>query len=144
MEKIATLLRFMQLYSHAAHNLIGGETFFQDHEFFGELYPAYEADYDSVVERMIGLDMKPDVTKINSQAVGLLDKNGITNTKAVIEILMKAEKMLCMAVEKEITPNPMSHPHGGKDLLSQGTVQLIGEICNKSEMRQYKMKQRSK
>ena len=44
---LLTILRFLQFYTHNAHNLLRGPTFFQDHEFLGELYPAYEVDYDA-------------------------------------------------------------------------------------------------
>lgn len=72
----------------------------------------------------------------------MFGKATVSQAVAIISTLLKAEGMVCETVEKLVTPSPMSHPHGGKNPLSQGTVQLIGDICNRSEMRQYKMKKR--
>lgn len=144
MEKVAVLLRFLQFYAHAAHNLCKGTQFLSDHEFLGGLYPTYEAAYDSVVERMIGLGQKPNLASIHKEASSLFAKSDLTGPsfETAIGVLLKTEKTLISTIEKEVLPNPMTHPHGGKDALSQGSVQLLGDIANASEMRQYKMKQR--
>lgn len=132
MTKVAILLRFAQFYAHIAHNLVSGYTFFEDHEFFGTLYKDYESAYDSVVERMIGLGEKVDLFKLQPQACEMLGKVKFTNTKQAIQELLKIEKALVSTVETEIK---------GK---SQGTIQLLGDIANFSEMRQYKMNQKIK
>ena len=139
MNKIAILLRLLQFYSHIAHNLSSGETFFQDHEFFGGLYPEYEKAYDSVVERMIGLGEKVDLFKIQSQAVEMLSKIKFTNNKQAIQELLKLEKALVSTIDKFVVPTPMSHPHS---TISQGTSQLAGDLADRSESRQYMMNQR--
>jgi DNA-binding ferritin-like protein len=54
-------LRAMQLFTQHAHNLCGRVAFQQDHEFFGGVYEALDADYDSVVERIIGLGGEQDL-----------------------------------------------------------------------------------
>lgn len=135
MDRVAISLRFMQLFAHNAHNLTSGTTFFQDHEFYGELYPAYEAAYDSVVERIIGSgdpDLKGgkiDLVAFQRKAVDMLEKIEFSNTRG-FSALLDAEKSLCKAVEEEVKGR------------SQGIVQLLGDIANASEMRQYKLKQR--
>ena len=60
MKDLAIYYRCAQFYSHAAHNLAFGDEFFQDHEYLGELYGAYETAYDDIIERMIGLGKSPD------------------------------------------------------------------------------------
>jgi DNA-binding ferritin-like protein len=131
MEKLATILRSLQLYSHQAHNLIRGQTFFQDHEFLGEIYPAYETDYDDVVERCIGTGEKIDIKAVNKQAAENLPSDSLLTVDFCFARLLTNEKLLCKQIE-EVTPK-----------VSIGTQQLIGEIANKSEVRQYKLKQRT-
>lgn len=127
---LASLLRYMQFYAHMAHNLLGGETFFQDHSFLGELYEAYEGEYDDVIERLIGLEEDPDLIQIHKDAVEQLEKP--ESYKICFKELLKCEEEICKMIEEIVKDS------------SQGTMQLIGDIANKSEMRQYKLKQRLK
>lgn len=127
---LAALLRYLQLYTHMAHNLLGGETFLQDHEFFGELYPGYEADYDSVIERMIGLGEQLDLVKIQKDAVSEL-KAPKSLEEAYKEILSCEEELIsaCEKLEKSA---------------SLGTANLLAGLADKAEGRIYKLKQRLK
>lgn len=127
---LVTLLRYMQFYAHIAHNKIGGETFFQDHAFLGELYAGYEGDYDDVVERMIGLDEELDLIEVHKEAVS--DLKVPKSYDLCFKEILKCEEELCKIIEDIISE------------CSQGTSQLIGGIADKSEMRQYKLKQRLK
>lgn len=127
---LATLLRYMQFYSHMAHNLLGGNTFFQDHSFLGDLYLGYESDFDSIIERMVGLDEEFDLIKIHKDAVKDLEIPTSFN-ECFTEILNLEEK-LCSMIEK-LVPNS-----------SQGTANMLQGIADKSEMRQFKLKQRLK
>ena len=127
---LASLLRYMQFYSHICHNLIGGETFLQDHEFLSELYAGYEADYDSVVERMIGLGEDMDLVKIQKDAV-----SGLKAPKSFMDAykeILSCEEELIAACEKLAKPATL------------GTNNLLAAIADKSEMRVYKLKQRLK
>jgi len=131
--ELATLLRFMQLYTHNAHNLLGGPTFFQDHEFLGELYPVYETDYDNVVERVIGAGKSIDLIKTQVDAVSELQKYGPCKSyQQCFQQLLSYEKLLCSNIEQM------------KNKMSQGTLNLLADIADRSEMRQYKIKQRLK
>ena len=134
MKKLAITLRYLQFYSHMSHNLVSGSSFFSDHEFLGDLYAAYEAAYDSVVERMIGLKQSVDIIKLTDAAEEMLEKVPYTDIRGAFTQILQGEQMLCSIVEEEIKNN---NP-------SEGTKQLIGEICNQSEMRQYKLQQRLK
>jgi len=132
MENLALLLRSMQFYAHQAHNLISGEYFFQDHAFLGEIYPVYESGYDDVVERMIGLGNIPDIAMINKRASDMLESETEISCKDAFDLLLYYETQLCDLITK-LTPKS-----------SVGTAQLIGDLANASESRQYKMKQRLK
>lgn len=134
MKEIAVLLRAMQLYAHNAHNLVKGSLFFQDHDFLGELYPMYEADYDSVIERMIGLGSSPDLVQIQIDAVEHLKQHPsmFQENKECLKLILAMEQSLCSLVEAIIQG---SNP-------SEGTRQMLGNICDLSESRQYKINQR--
>lgn len=127
---IATLLRCLQFYAHVAHNLLGGDTFFQDHAFLGELYASYEAEYDSVIERLIGTGKPVDLIKLHNDAAQAIVEP--QSYKECFQELLSCEKKLCEMIENEA---PKS---------SQGTMQLLGGIADASEIRQYKLKQRMK
>lgn len=120
----------MQLYAHICHNTIGGETFLQDHEFLAELYAGYEADYDSVIERMIGLGEEIDLVKIQKDAVAGL-KAPKSFDSAYQEIL-SCEEELISACEKLAKS------------ASLGTENMLAGLADKAEVRVYKLKQRLK
>lgn len=130
LNKLAADIRFMQIYAHNAHNLVKGPAFFQDHEFLGELYPIYEQTYDGIIERMIGLGQKVDVVEIHKIAFLTLENADLDLSNWAGKIL-QFEKYICLEIEKLIPGQ------------SEGTRQFLGEICNQSEMRQYKLKQRA-
>lgn len=138
MQLLILQLRCMQLFTHNAHNLVSRVPFFQDHEFFGEVYPALENDYDSVIERTIGL-MGEQATGLDSLPEKLAIKLkqypsiGVKENSVFYQSLLSLELELCKIISEELTKK-----------VSPGTEQLLGEICNQSEMRQYKIKQRLK
>lgn len=131
LNKLASDFRFLQFYAHNAHNLIKGSTFFQDHGFLGELYPIYEGIYDGIIERMIGLGEKVDLIEINEVAFNTMKKSGTSdNPSKIFGDLLQGEKYVCREIEKMLAD------------YSEGTRQMLGNICDQSEMRQYKLKQR--
>jgi len=132
MDHIALQLRAMQFLAHRAHNDVNGPTFFADHEFLGELYPAYESAYDSVVERIIGLSReKIDIAQMNVDAAKMACvKPNETGCEAMIKVLLKAEQDLCLLVAKNMED------------ATDGTQNLIQGIADQSEARQYRMKKR--
>lgn len=136
MKELASILRALQLYSHNAHNYVQGPSFFQDHEFLGELYPEYESDYDDMIERIIGLygSDSLDLNIILDMAVSKLRSYPIKAdlNSVYFEAILHCEKELCDHVEKLVKVSGVT----------QGSIQLITEIANKSEIRQYKLKQR--
>lgn len=132
MHNTAIILRALQLYAHNAHNLAKGKTFLEDHEFFGELYGAYEGEYDSIVERMIGLGEEPDLNDITKQAADAATANEFKDNENAFSVLLVTEKELCSSIEKDMTD------------ASNGTQNLLQGIADNSEMRQYKLKRRLK
>lgn len=136
MQPIAIILRTLQLYAHNAHNLVKGPIFNSDHDVLGELYPEYENTYDGVIERLIGKGEIPDLIMIQEQAVIALKTKPVQvpENKIYFEQIMIMEKQLCAAIEAYITSCKCS----------EGTRQMLGDICDKSEMRQYKLSRRIK
>ena len=127
---LATVLRAGQVYAHHAHNVCSGPQFFEDHEFFGEVYGKYEADYDSVIERHIGsTGDRPDTLKIAARALELVQDMGDDFFQG-IAVIDRSVCSVCQSICEE-----------GR--ISEGTKQLIGEICNQAEMRKYKIVQRT-
>lgn len=134
METLAVLYRCAQLYAHRAHNVCRGETFFPDHDFLGGIYEAYEGAYDNVVERMIGLGMKPAIVKITSEACKKFEdmaSDSMVQTDTMLAKILGLEKEFCSQIEEAM-----------KGELSQGTQNMLQGLCDESEVRQYKLKQR--
>ena len=132
MHNTAIILRALQLYAHNAHNLAKGKTFLEDHEFLGELYGAYEGEYDTIVERMIGLGEEPDLNDITKQAADAATANDFKDNDNAFSVLLVTEKELCSSIEKDMTD------------ASNGTQNMLQTIADNSEMRQYKLKRRLK
>lgn len=130
MHQLATIYRAAQFFAHNAHNLVEGATFFEDHEYLGELYGTYESAYDSIVERMIGLGKKVDLDKITTEAAQLSadtkadSSNGFSGA-------MHFEVSFCQEIDDLLKTNT-----------SQGTKNFLQGLADESEARQYKLGQR--
>lgn len=129
--ELAIHFRYMQLFAHNAHNITQGQTFFEDHEFFGEIYPAYEAAYDSLVERCIGLgDENIDLVEVQKRAAAML-----TGTEEdMFNTLLIGEEVTQQIVEKCFE----------EDDYTQGTLNLLAQLADDSEVRTYKLGQKLK
>jgi DNA-binding ferritin-like protein len=136
MREIAVINRMRQMFYHSCHNFVKGPSFFADHEFFGEVYASAEADYDAVVERMIGTGhgalLEP--AKLLHDVATMLESYS-TIDKSVDDMFkdsLLVEIFLFNSIDsflKEVNP-------------SEGIKQLLGEMMNQCEMRIYKIKQR--
>lgn len=138
MKQIAIMFRLMQFYTHNAHNLVARIVFFSDHEYLGELYEAYDAAYDSIIERIIGLYGRDSIDLVLIQREAIKELEILPNASAMKEnshcfqVILDLEKKLCQLIEDYCqTPG-----------LSQGVIQLLGNHADNSEMRQYKLKSR--
>lgn len=132
MKRLAVLYRGLQLYAHNAHNLAKGKTFFEDHEYLGELYGVYESAYDSIVERMIGLDQKIDLKAITTEAAEMAGSSDISDNDQAFRTILATEKELQAALEEE------------DKSATFGTCNLLQDLADQSEARMYKLKRRLK
>lgn len=126
--KLAVLLRRLQLFSHAAHNLVSGPNFFANHSFLGELYLKYESLVDDVTERMIGTGPSPNLVLIQQRAVSELTPVPPTAEGIFSELLQGEKELQAMCEQFE-----------GK--ASMGTVNMVAGISDESEVRAYKLQQ---
>lgn len=132
MKELAIYLRALQLYAHNAHNLSKGKTFFEDHEFFGDLYAAYESAYDSVVERIIGETGDCDLNEVTKKACAIAASKNIMDNDSCFKYILATEKELCSEIEST------------NDAESLGTQNLIQGLADESLARQYKISRRLK
>ena len=138
MKDLLIQLRAMNLFSHSAHNLVDGINFFSDHAFFGDAYSAHDSAYDDVAERTIGT-LGEDSLRLENIAAGAAIKLkgcpsvGVKENSAFYQYLLQMEQNLCIMIQATIQAGA-----------SEGTKQMLGNICDTSEMRQYKIKQRLK
>ena len=138
LELICTL-RASQLFLHQAHLLVKCSLFVQDHEFLGSLYGELESDFDAVSERLIGLggeeqlNLQAVMAKVNEKLKAAPSTSAKEN-EDYYNYQLQIEKSICSQVE-ELCKKPE---------LSQGTKQLLGDVANRSEIRQYKIGRRVK
>jgi len=132
---LAILLKTANLYAHSAHNLTCGPSFFADHKQLAKFYEDYIEAYDSIIERIIGLYGR-DNANIIEVTVQAVDKFKVLPLMVPTEDRFKT----LLEIEKEIyslIAQLEKHPE-----ITCGTNQLITEIANQSEIRQYLIKQR--
>lgn len=135
--KLATRLRAMELFYQAAHNLSKGVVFNQDHSTFASFYDACGAAYDAAIERAINKEGHQAAhlpTQLKEIFQLLKDKPccDVKENKEFFSAGLEMEQSLCSLIE-EICKNPET---------SQGTLQLVGDMADKSEVRQYLISQR--
>ena len=134
MKALATLYREAQLYTHAAHNLVSGPTFFQDHKFLGELYGTYEDGYDGLIERSIGLGEPLDPLEITDAAAASAADKKLGDAKKMFSQILQFEQDLCDEINSYLSKGGVSH----------GVSNLLEGLADESEARQYKIGQRVK
>jgi DNA-binding ferritin-like protein len=135
MKDIAILLKALNIYAHNAHQLASRIAFIPDHEFLAEIYEAADTNYDAVIERIIGLMGTEglNLDEINMLAVKKSASVGLgADNAAKLTGCMALEKQICAAIGELVKSGAVSI----------GTEQLLGDICDKSEVRQYKLRQR--
>ena len=136
MEQLALLLKSLNIYAHNSHNLCKGSLFFADHAFLAELYEQADDQYDSVVERMIGLGQTPDLVKLNIMAADAIKAHpqNPPENKAMFQTILSMCNGICQHIETLVkTPG-----------MYEGTRQLIGSIADSIEANKYKLSQRTK
>lgn len=135
MKELAAFFKFMYFYSQMAHHQVKFSTFFSDHDYLGELYESYDAAYDGIIERMIGLgDDANEFDIINAAAAQFNQhrEDNFTKNISYFAQILAFEKQLC-AMLSEVANN-----------VSLGSNDMIAGMANDSESRQYKIGQRVK
>lgn len=137
MQELLIQLRTMQLYSHSAHHLLARAPFLADHDFFGSVYEEMQSEYDGIAERIVGvvgeapLDLAPIVLGAANKCASLPSIN-VKENSTFFKAQLELEHELCKLINAVIQAG-----------VSEGTRQLLGDVCNRSEMRQYKIKRRT-
>ena len=139
MREILKQLRLIQLFTHGAHNFCARTPFHSDHEFFGSVYSSVEGDYDSVLERIIGLHGEeavqyPTLHVEVAQRLQQLPSVGVKENSTFYQALLQLDAELCAKINEVIKVGSVS----------PGTEQTLGSICESTEIRDYKIKQRIK
>lgn len=136
LEKLALVLRALQLYGQHAHNNCVGKSFLSDHKMFASSYEEAADAYDSVVERIIGSTGKPvDTLALSFEAIKVTvpcSKEAGECNSEFLKGVLKLEVAICSYIDEVCK----------SEKLPEGTKQLIGDIADKSMSRQYKLKQR--
>ncbi len=132
MKNTATLLRTLHLIGHNFHNLMTGQSFFSDHSFASEVYVAAADAYDAVIERCISLHDygNEELKSINEEACKNMSVSTYQSPEQAFKTFMMIEKLLCQALAEEMKG------------ASEGTKNLLAQLADDSEVRQYKLKQR--
>jgi len=133
MDLLATTLRAAQFAAHAAHNLVEGKTFHEDHAFFGAAYDAYTEAFDDLTERIIGKgEETADILQWNKDAAEqAAECEDCTDPEAVYRTLDKLEGEIQDKVEEYVG-----------DGVDSGVENLLQGIADASQKRQYKIQQR--
>jgi DNA-binding ferritin-like protein len=131
MDLAALQLLILRLFAQRAHHDTQGPTFFADHKMFGKFYEAYDAAYDSVVERAIGLGSRLDLAKLAMDAAktAALHPNEHSPEKLFADLL-SGEKNLCGVLVAEMAK------------ATEGTKNLLAQLCDDSEQRQFLIQKR--
>lgn len=128
--RIATLFRVINLYAHHAHNLTRGNTFFEDHAFFGELYNLADDFYDALIERYLGtIGNNVDLNAIMAEAAGVVaksDNDFFKTTQIMVEHAIKRLDTLSKS-----------------NMVSEGTKNLLQGQADQLEVIIYKLKRRN-
>lgn len=139
MLQLVVLFRAMQMVAHHAHLLCARTVFFQDHEFFGEVYGKAEGYFDSVSERIIGLGheeslkLQDVMSAVNQKLAGAPSTGVKENKEYYIYLLQECEEagkqceQLCKSSE-----------------ISEGTKNMIAGIADELEVLKYKISRRLK
>jgi DNA-binding ferritin-like protein len=122
---------------HNGHHVVGRAPFFADHAALADFYEAVDGEYDMLSEKFCskyGSDKLSFSVLMGLAADKARGAAAPTENKDVFTRGLQAEQELCKLLENMIKTLPTS----------EGERQLLGNICQASEGRQYKIKQRIK
>lgn len=127
-------LRVLQLYYHHCHNLVKGQSFFEDHAFFAASYAEVELQYDSLSEYCIAtLGTKAFDTELITKGIA----KGLSGLKLNS---MGADEMYSKALElEEELYSDLTELDKGSPI---GLRNMVGAFAELADVRKYKIKQR--
>lgn len=139
MLELAVLLRALQFSAQHAHHIAARAVFMQDHEFLAEIYNKMDSDYDSVIERFIGIHGAEalDEQSVLSAAVQKCAAYPVKSAKENKELFL-----MCINAIKEI--NAKIETLCKVPGVTQGSIQMLGNFADANEVILYKLKQRVK
>lgn len=137
MKESIILLRTLNLVYHHMHNIANGCSFAGDHDMLADMYEALDGEYDMLVERHIGLgnelsrDMAVEILKESAEFMqNMPDSMGSANMNEFFQYALDMEGMLRSQLESAMAGS------------SKGTENLLQDLCDKSEAREYKLRRR--
>jgi DNA-binding ferritin-like protein len=136
LKKLYHYIRCMQIYYQHCHNVVAHNSFLPDHSLFGDFYDAMDIAYDNIKERCIGLHGPEYVNALEElkdcyvslQKYPMQSKENKEFFKAALDLEQQLNQMLNILIKAEET--------------SEGTRNLLAQLADDSEARQYKIKQR--
>lgn len=130
---------------HSAHLLSKGSSFAGDHvNLYGKIYEEAFEQYDGVVERVLGLTNNEDCacpSGIAMGAIGLLQQYPSPSNMPALNIASTALQLnsdYCHFLNQTVSELRSAN------MVSVGTEDLIGGICNQLEGYTYMLQQRVK
>lgn len=131
---LASLYLAARQFTHNAHHLTTGPTFFEDHEFMGTLYDTYLTGYDMLVERMLGLKQSVDLIDIADKAAAQVKswtgKEPSKEPAVLFKAVLKIEEALRAGIDSVYSGT------------SIGTQNTLAAMADESEVRTYKVTRR--
>ena len=135
-KELLILTRGLNLVYHQMHNIAQGSTFFADHVELAGMYAALDNDYDSLVERRIGL-------------------TGSFDRASLVEVLHEAAELVGSMPEGEdiygmfsfadiLEKSYVAELKRAEAGQSSGTINMLQGLADMSEVRQYKIQRRLK
>lgn len=135
--KLVAQLRAMQIIAQAAHHVVKGSLFFQDHGALGGFYDELQDEYDRAAEKYVSLYGSYDINRVMQMVMAIMQgipSGEVKENKDHFVALLAKEKELSSMVDMLVRQG--NYSEGDKNLLS--------DIGTKSGSRQYLIKQRIK
>lgn len=132
-KELLILTRALNLIYHHMHNIAKGQSFFSDHAELAGMYDTIDSDYDSLVERRIGLTGSFDRASLSEVLHESCEIVGNMPESEMNEMFSFA-----MSLESEYV-RELKNAEAGQ---SSGTVNMLQGLSDESEVRQYKIQRR--
>lgn len=135
MKDLLALTRAMNLFYHHLHNTASGVAFEGDHEMMLDFYGQLDDEYDTINERhqrLIGPISMGELVEILENSCEVLESIPEGDFRSSLEQALKLESILGSEINLAMVG------------ASQGTINMLAQIADDSEVRCYKIGQRLK